>query len=175
MAKRPLKPAEIARIDIDMSHAAYHHGWWKLERPLTPIAAQMNVGYAVAVAILDGAAMVQQFSPQRINRDDVWAMIEKITAHHDPEFDKSGARHTRMTVTLTDGSKLQHLVEVARTMAKPLTNDEVVKKFRALTDGIVTPQRQADIIDAVLNLDSARDTARLTQLLAPAVEPAFKQ
>jgi 2-methylcitrate dehydratase PrpD len=174
MAKRQLKPAEIAKIDIDMSHAAYHHGWWKLERPLTPIAAQMNVAYAVAVAILDGAAMVQQFAPERINRDDVWAMVEKITAHHDPQFDASGSRHTLMTVTLKDGSKLQHLVEAARTFTKPLTNDEVVKKYRTLTDGIVSPQRQADIIDVVLNLETAKDTARLTQLLAPAVEPAFK-
>jgi aconitate decarboxylase len=174
MAKRPLKADQIAQIDIDMSHAAYHHGWWKLERPLTPIAAQMNVAYVVAVAVLDGAAMVQQFAPQRINRDDVWALIEKITAHHDPEFDKAGGRNTRMTVTLKDGSKLQHLVEVARTMAKPLTNDEVVSKYRTLTDGIVTPQRQADIIDVVLNLESGTDTARLTQLLAPAVEPAFR-
>ena len=174
LAKRPLKAEEIASIDIDMSHAAYHHGWWKLERPLTPIAAQMNVAYAVAVAILDGAAMVQQFAPQRINRDDVWALIPKISAHHDPEFDHAGGRNTRMTVTLNDGSKLQQLVEVARTMSKPLTNDEVVSKYRTLTDGIVTPRRQADIIDVVLNLESAKDTARLAQLLAPSVEPAFR-
>jgi aconitate decarboxylase len=174
LAKRPLKPEEIAHIDIDMSHAAYHHGWWKLERPLTPIAAQMNVAYAVAVAILDGAAMVQQFAPQRINRDDVWALIPKITAHHEPEFDGRGRGPARMTVTLKDGSKLQHLVEVARTMGKPLSNDEVVSKYRTLTDGIVTPQRQADIIDTALNLESAKDTARLAQLLAGAVEPAFR-
>src|SRR5262249_49738595 len=155
------------------SHAAYHHGWWELERPLTPIAAQMNVAYAVAVAILDGAAMVQQFAPQRINRDDVWALIPKITAHHEPEFDGRERRPTRMTVTRKDGSKLQQLVEVARTMGKPLTNDEVVGKYHTLTDGIVTPQRQADIVDVVLNLESAKDTERLTQLLAGAVEPAF--
>ena len=79
-----------------------------------------------------------------------------------------------MTVTLKDGSKLQHYVEVARTLGKPLTNDEVVSKYRTLTDGIVTPQRQADIIDVVLNMESAKDTACLTQLLAPAVEPAFR-
>ena len=41
-----------------MGHAAYHHGWWNLERPITPIAAQMNVGYALAAALIDGAAMV---------------------------------------------------------------------------------------------------------------------
>jgi 2-methylcitrate dehydratase PrpD len=177
MAQRPLQSREIDRIDIDMSHAAYHHGWWRLERPLTPIAAQMNVGYAVAVAILDGAAMVQQFAPQRINRDDVWELIPKITAHHDPEFDKVGsaARHTRMTVHLTDGTTLQHFIEIARTIAAPLTNDEIVAKYRTLTDGIVAPQRQADIADVVLNLEAVKDTSQLTRLLAPAVGAAFSE
>jgi hypothetical protein len=139
MAKRPLKGDEIERIDIDMSHAAYHHGWWPLERPLTPIGAQRNDGYAVAVAILDGAAMVQQFSPQRIDRDDVWELIPRIEAHHDPAFDAggSGPRNTRMTVRLKDGSTLQHFVCRARTIAAPLTNDQIVAKYRTLTDGIV--------------------------------------
>jgi len=176
MAKRPIKCHEIDRIDIDMSHAAYHHGWWPLERPLTPIAAQMNVAYAVAVAILDGAAMVQQFAPQRINRDDVWELIPRIVAHHDPEFDKAGSstRSTRMTVQLKDGSKLQHFVAIARTIGKPLTNDQIVAKYRTLTDGIVTAQRQADIADVVLDLEAAKDTSRLAHLLAPAVGVAFK-
>ena len=176
MAKRPFKGDEIERIDIDMSHAAYHHGWWKLERPLTPIGAQMNVGYAVAVAILDGAAMVQQFSPRRIDRDDVWDLIPRIEAHHDPAFDVggSGARKTRMTVRLKDGSTLQHFVELARTIAAPLTNDQIVAKYRTLTDGIVEPTRQADIADRILALETLNDTSELSRLLAPAVGAAFQ-
>jgi aconitate decarboxylase len=175
MAQRPLNSQEIDRIDIDMSHAAYHHGWWRLERPLTPIAAQMNVAYAVAAAILDGAAMVRQFAPQRINRDDVWELIPRITAHHDREFDKRGssARATRLTIHLKDGTRLQHFVEVARTIGAPLTNDQIVAKYRTLTDGIVASRRQADIADAVLNLEALGDTSHLTRLLAPAVGAAF--
>jgi aconitate decarboxylase len=177
MAERPLKSADIDRIDIDMSHAAYHHGWWPLQKPLTPIAAQMNVGYAVAVAILDGAAMVQQFAPQRINRDDVWALIPKITAHHDPAFDKAGssARNTRVIVRLKDGTTRQHAVQIARTISAPLSNEQIVGKYRTLTDGIVARRRQADIVDAVLNLDAFTDTSRLTRLLAPPVGAAFSE
>jgi aconitate decarboxylase len=174
MAKWPFKSAEIEHIDIDMSHAAYHHGWWKLERPLTPIAAQMNVAYAVAVAILDGAAMVQQFAPQRIDSDDVWALIPKIEAHHEPGFDKPGmARKTRMTVRLSDGSTLQHTAEAARTVVQPLTNDQIVAKYRTLTDGILDVRRQAAIIEQVLSLETMKDTSALSCLLAPEVEAAF--
>jgi len=175
MAKRPFTSEEVDRNDIDMSHAAFHHGWWKLERPLTPIAAQMNVAYAVAVAILDGAAMVQQFSPQRIASDDVWGLIPKIEAHHDPEFDKAGSsvRKTRMTVRLQDGSRLQHTVEVARTIASPLSNGGIVAKYHSLTDRIVEPVRQSAIVNCVLNLEAMKDTSELSRLLAPDVGEAF--
>jgi 2-methylcitrate dehydratase PrpD len=175
MAKRPLKPEEIERIDIDMSHAAYHHGWWKPERPLTPIGAQMNVGYAVAVAILDGAAMAKQFSPQRIDADDVWALIPKITAHHDPEFDKGGSavRNTRLTVRLKDGTTLQHFVEISRTIAAPLSNADVAKKYRTLTDGLIDARRQAAIEGCVLDIDRLGSLTPLSELLLPPVEPAF--
>jgi 2-methylcitrate dehydratase PrpD len=47
---------QVERIDIDMPEAAYGHGGWQAVRPLEPIGAQMNVDYAVAVALLDGPA-----------------------------------------------------------------------------------------------------------------------
>ena len=170
-----MKSEEIDHIDIDMSHAAYHHGWWKLERPLTPIGAQMNVAYAVAVAIIDGAAIAKQFSPQRIDGDDVWALIPKITAHHDPEFDKGGpsGRNTRVTVHLSDGSILQQFIEISRTISSPLTNEQVVAKYRALTDGLVECKRQAAIEELVLNLEELRGVSELSSLLSTPVRSAL--
>ncbi|MEI9930134.1 MAG: MmgE/PrpD family protein [Rhizomicrobium sp.] len=43
-ARRELKADEIAHIDVYMSHAAYHHGWWEVTRPLEPIGAQDERG-----------------------------------------------------------------------------------------------------------------------------------
>jgi aconitate decarboxylase len=171
MSKRPLKSEEIDHIDIDMSHAAYHHGWWKLERPLTPIGAQMNVAYAIAVAIIDGAAMAKQFTPHRIDADDVWTLIPKITAHHDPEFDKGGpsGRNTRVTVHLKDGTTLQQFIEISRTISAPLTNEQIVAKYRTLTDGLVERERQAAIEECVLNLEKLQGISELSRLLSAPV------
>src|SRR6476619_1139409 len=44
---------QIERIDIDMPEAAYSHGGWQATRPLMTSAAQMDVAYAVAIALLD--------------------------------------------------------------------------------------------------------------------------
>ncbi|MEI9984046.1 MAG: MmgE/PrpD family protein [Aliidongia sp.] len=174
--RRPLVPDEIESVQIDMSHAAYHHGWWELTRPLTPIGAQMNVAYAVAVAILDGAAMLRQFAPERIDAEDVWALIPKIRARHEPAFDtakeKRGA--ARVAVRFTDGTVLEAFVPLSKTMAEPLPNDRVVMKFRTLTDGILAPDRRDGIIEQVLQLDRLPDISGLIALLAPPVGAAFE-
>ncbi len=174
-AQRTLKPEEIAHIDIHMSHAAYHHGWWELERPITPIGAQMNVAYATAVAILDGAAMVPQFSPQRIEQDDVWALIPRITAHHDPAYDKDPATRgaTRMMIRFTDGRRLETTIPVSKTMSQPMDRARAIAKFHSLTDGLVSAERQDRILEAVLGLERLADIATLVAPLAPPVGAAF--
>ena len=175
-ARRKLKPKEIERIDIEVSHAVYHHGWWQLERPITPIAAQMNMAYAIAVAIIDGAAMVHQFSPQRIDQDDVWRLIPKVTAHHNPEFDNAGQLgrgRTRMCVRFTDGTTMESFRQASRAILSPLSNEEILAKFRVLTDGIVDTARREAIEQAVLHMEELPSASRLTELLAPAVGAAF--
>jgi len=174
-ARRPLTADTIASIDVYMSHAAYHHGWWELERPITPIAAQMNVGYALAVAALDGAAMVRQFSPARIECDDVWALIPRIKAHHEAAFDGGDGRgSTRLVIRFTDGSTEEELVRVARSIGSPLPSAEVQAKFRTLTDGIVTSERQSAIMRLVADLETVPDMRALSALIAPTVASAFE-
>ena len=123
-AERPLRVEEIAGIDIDLPDAAYHHGWWEVKRPLDPIGAQMNVAYALAVAVLDGAAMIRQFAPERIVQDDVWALIPKIRARHDPEFDKKGPAGrgaVRLRVRFTDGTVIEKFLGLPHGVASPLS------------------------------------------------------
>ena len=176
-ARRKLRADDIERIEVDLSHAVYHHGWWELERPVTPIGAQMNVAYALAVAVIDGAAMVQQFTPQRINRDDVWSLIPRVKVRHDQEFDKlgpSGRGQARVRVTFKDGSQLESFRAASRAVSQPLSNEEIVTKFRTLTDGLIARARQSEIERVVCSLDTLSDIAELTALLAPQVGAAFE-
>jgi aconitate decarboxylase len=175
-ARRPLASNQIERMDVYMSHAAYHHGWWPLTRPITPIAAQMNVGYALAVATLDGEAMVRQFAPERIDRDDVWALIPRIEAHHEPAFDETpgGRGRTRLVVRFVDGSTETESVSSARTMTAPLDSAGVEAKFRTLTDDVITRDRQQAIIDEIANLERAASLAPLVALLGLPAASVFE-
>jgi aconitate decarboxylase len=94
---------EIVRIDIYLPKAAYGLGGWQPERPLAPIGAQMNVMYAIAVALLDGGVLIDQFAEDRINRDDVWNLIGRTRAHHEKAYDALPVEErltTRVVVTL---------------------------------------------------------------------------
>jgi len=65
---------QISHIDITVGETVYKHGWWQPERPLTPIGAQMNIGYATAAALLDGNVLPEQFTPARLDADDIWRL-----------------------------------------------------------------------------------------------------
>ena len=175
--QRKLVASEIARIEVDVSHAVYHHGWWVPERPLTPIGAQMNIGYALAVAVLDGAAMVQQFSPARIDADDVWALLAKVEVRHDPAFDTGGPLkrgQTRVAVTFADGQRVVVERATSRAIESPPDTDAVAAKYRALTDGLMDRQRQQKIEHMVRSLEQLDNIRELIALLAPPVQAAFE-
>jgi aconitate decarboxylase len=165
--------SQIQRIDIEMGEAAYAHGGWKAERPLQVIGAQMNVAYVVAVALLDGEVLIDQFRQDRINRDDVWKLIDKTLTHHEQAYDNLPADErltTRVRLTLKDGTTRAAKVAHPRgTGDRNLTNAEIRDKYAKLTRKVVAAERQAAIEKAVLGIDTLDDVAQLTALLTPAV------
>ncbi len=176
-ARRPLKAEQIASIECDVSHAVYHHGWWVPERPLTPIGAQMNIGYALAVAVLDGAAMVRQFTPARINQDDVWALLPKISVRHDPAFDAGGVRtrgQTRLAVNFNDGERIVIDRVLPRIVETPQSIDDVAAKYRTMTDGLIDAGRQAGIERLVRSIEDLPDMRELMALLGAPAGAAFE-
>jgi 2-methylcitrate dehydratase PrpD len=165
--------SEVERIDIDMAEAAYSHGGWKAERPLEVIGAQMNVAYVVAVALLDGDVLIDQFTKDRINSDDVWALIDKTLTHHERAYDHLPVDEqltTQVRLTLNDGStRSAKVVHPRGTGDRNLTNSDIRDKYAKLTHRVISAERQAAIEKAVLGIDTLDDVAQLTALLTPAV------
>ncbi|MGW1003469.1 MmgE/PrpD family protein [Streptomyces sp. NPDC002520] len=178
LASGRLAPQDIETITIAVPDAIYHHGWWQPERPLTAIGAQMNIGYAVAVALLDGHVRPEQFHDERINADDVWELIARTTVvrenkAQDASWEEPGY-NTRVTLTLRDGTILTSALNQPHGGPNdPLTNAEIRAKFRALTSRVVDVARSAKIEQIVLNLEEQTDLTALVELLAPPVRGAL--
>jgi 2-methylcitrate dehydratase PrpD len=168
---------QIDRIDIDMPEAAYGHGGWQAVRPLAPIGAQMNIMYTVAVALLDGAVLIDQFAEDRINRDDVWNLIDRTGTHHQKAYDALPVEDrltTRVVLTMKDGTTREKTVaHPPGTGDRQLTDTDIVQKYRSLTHSVIDTDRQDAIEKAVLNIEALGDISTLTDLLIPTVRAAL--
>ncbi len=177
-AEHNLSPDSIEHISIDVPDAIYHHGWWVPERPLTTIGAQMNIGYAVAVALLDGHVRPEQFHDERIDADDVWKLIAHTEVNldndtKDPAWPEPGY-NTRVTLTAQGGKTYtQALNQPHGGPDDPLTNAEIREKYRALTSRVTDPAHAAEIEQVVLNLEDHDSIHDLVTLLAAPVRGAL--
>jgi aconitate decarboxylase len=168
---------KIKHIEVDLGEGPYQHGGWQAVRPLQPIGAQMNIAYVVAVALLDGNVLIDQFAEDRINRDDVWRLIDRTQSHHEESYDKlpvDEQLRTRVRLTLDDGSVREATVTHPRGTGPNLLSDsDIVEKYRRLTRSVISPERQATIERTVLGIDELDDISELMALLTPTVKPAL--
>ncbi|MFC1430769.1 MmgE/PrpD family protein [Streptacidiphilus sp. N1-3] len=168
---RGLRAEDVERIRIEVPTAIHHHGWWAPERPLTPIGAQMNIGYTTAVALLDGRVGPEQFTPARLDADDVWQLIGRtevaeVDEQQDPAWAQPGY-NTRVTLSLRGGEVLTRALNQPHGGPDdPLTDQEIRAKYRTLTAQVVDPARAARIEQLVLGLEGLSDLTELVDLLA---------
>jgi aconitate decarboxylase len=133
----------------------------------------MNVAYVVAVALLDGDVLIDQFTKDRINSDDVWALIDKTLTHHEQAYDHLPIDEqltTQVRLTFNDGTtRAAKVVHPRGTGDRSLTNTDIRDKYTKLTHRIISADRRDAIEKAVLGIDTLDDVAELTTLLTPAV------
>lgn len=133
----------------------------------------MSLRYAISVALLDHGALMAQFRTDRINCDDVWDLISKTTVHQDDGYVETytttvritehGGHHREVTVESPKGGN-----------DNPLSNEEIVKKFDALTSHLVDTGRQEAIRETVLGIADHDDgPRRLLDLLTAEVPNAL--
>ncbi|MCV7412107.1 MmgE/PrpD family protein [Mycobacterium florentinum] len=175
--RNSVAPGDISKIEITVGETVYKHGWWDPQRPLTPIGAQMNIGYATAAALLDGNVLPEQFTAARLDSDDIWALIANTSVHLDESLTNAPITErfrTDVTVTMRDGAVHRARVDLPHgAPTDPVTNDELAAKFHSLADR-VTNRGRADAIErAVVGLENLDDIRDLTDLLAAPVAGAL--
>jgi aconitate decarboxylase len=176
LAEAPVDADRTRAITVSVSNGSYKHGGWRAERPLTAIGAQMNLAYAVAVTLLDGTALAAQFAPRRLDDDDIWALIERTTLRHEPAFDRrvQDGYNARLEITMDDGTHREAFVDSPRGGPdRPLSNADIVDKYRSLTASLLEPDRARSIERTVLGLEDLDDARTLVDLLGPPVAPMF--
>lgn len=156
---------DIHKIEILLGEAAYHHGGWKASRPLTTTGAQMSNSFIAATQVVHRQVLIQQFTPQMLENDAVWRLVDITDCKlHITDGDSIGSQAVK--VHFKDGTLLEHSVPNALGVDPPLSNEDIVRKWRLLTKDIVSLDVLNRIESQVLSLDEQSDLASLCELIS---------
>lgn len=166
--RRPFTVDEIEKIVIYGSQVTADHVGWAY-RPEGLTSAQLNLPFCVATLLLEGDVFVDQFKPEDVYDNRRIELSRLVEVREDPEITALGSkfRHkVRLEVHYRDGHVETETREAPRGSEFSFASEaDIVDKFRKLTDNVLAPTQQQELIDAVLNMEKLTDAKDLTRLL----------
>ena len=136
-------------------------------RPTTRETADHSLPYCVAVALREGKVTLDSFNDAHLADENLMALVQKIKVVGDAELNKKypDGIPNRITITMTDGSTLQHEVTFPRGHHhNPMTDAEVESKFRSMAEPMLAENAILEILDRCWNLDKQTDIGELLRL-----------
>ncbi|MBL8101551.1 MAG: MmgE/PrpD family protein [Anaerolineales bacterium] len=153
--------ADIQRIDIEIFDVAYNiiGGGEEGEKITvrTKEEADHSLPYIVAVAILDNQVMPAQYLPERIERQDIQALLRKVNVRPLDSFSLRfpAEMPSRIQITLNNGQVLtKEKRDYEGFLTHPMGWNTISKKFEQLSQARIPPQLQREIEHAVANLEN---------------------
>lgn len=130
--------------------------------PKTGLDGKFSVFHSAAVALIDGRAGENQYSDAAVHDPKTVRLRDSVSAEIDPAMP---ADAVRITVTLTDGRKLEKHVEHAiGSIERPMTNADLAAKFTDLVEPILGQARAATLLQACWDMQGLASVADLAQL-----------
>ncbi|MCI0484801.1 MAG: MmgE/PrpD family protein [candidate division NC10 bacterium] len=148
------KPTEITKIAVRVYSAALD----LLEKvePASPYAAKFSIPYCVATALLHGRVGLDDFTQEGIRDRAVRQLMSTVVLHRDPELDRVYPDKWPAVVTIetTQGIRHEARVDFPKGDPKnPMTPDELIAKFHALTCRTLPEPSRSLLIERCLTLD----------------------
>lgn len=159
-------PEDIVSVEIASHEAGYTILGKDPEKwtPLTKETADHSLPYIVGMALLEGKIDNLTYSEKKFRDPKILDFLKKITVIEDKTLSAKypEAVANRVTVKLSSGKVVAKQVDYHKGHPKnPMSDIEVEEKFRRLTRKFLDKKRAKRILDAVWNLEKAKDVAKL--------------
>ena len=172
IARHRLSPDQIEHIEIRNGPAEWPFLSGPIEskrRPRNTVEAQFSIPWVVAAAFADGRVRIAQFTPEALERADIQAMAQRVTAVQDNSLANpaSGPGQAAIVVTTRDGRRLDcHVAAAKGEPQAPMSADEVQHKFDDCLDyGGLTRAYGDRLRRTLAQIDKLDDVSRLSRLL----------
>ena len=137
-------------------------------KPKTKETADHSLPYVVAAAVADGNVLPSSFSDEKLKDPRIWDLLGKIKVIADPEIDAMfpGVKRARVTITNLAGESFTAQVDNAKgSPLNPMSDDEVVSKFRANAGAVLSKEQQDKVIDLTWHFDEMEEISEYMRLL----------
>jgi 2-methylcitrate dehydratase PrpD len=134
--------------------------------PKTPYLAKFNLPFCMATALRYAHVQPGDFTPARLEDRDLTELMKKVKVTSDPNLTEAYPRKwpARVTITLKNGQRLAGANEYPKgDPENPLSEQELIMKFRNLTEETLSSHRADTILDRVMGVEAIRDVNRLLE------------
>jgi 2-methylcitrate dehydratase PrpD len=133
--------------------------------PRSGLEGKFSVFHSAAVAMIDGAAGVAQYSDARVGDARVVALRDRVVAVVDRALAEDAAR---VRIRLKDGRCVERFVAHALgSLARPMTDRDLEDKFRTLCADILGDDAVDAVLTACWRLEQSPDVGALARLTVP--------
>jgi 2-methylcitrate dehydratase PrpD len=159
---KTLTPSEVEKVELWIYQGAID--LLGNVEPKTPYLAKFNLPFCLATALRYGHVQTGDFTPARLEAEDLKALMGKVAFAADPDLTAAYPRKwpARVTIELKGGRTLEGANEYPKgDPENPLSERELIAKFKGLTEGTLPTPRADAIIDRVMHLESISDVSEL--------------
>lgn len=162
-ANHDLQPKDVKTIQVRL----WPQMMWtpNYPEPRTGLESKFSTEHASAVALIDRAGGIEQFTDERVADLALAELRRRVKVEADEELEQY---QVRVLVRTRDEREFSHFIPAQKGDPRnPLSRNELVAKFRA-NASTALPQRQVErLTTMVRDLDAVRDIAELARLCSP--------
>ena len=139
------------------------------KRPTNSYDAQFSVPFLVATAICRGRVGLAEIEGDTLRDPEILELAEKVACEPDPDSPYPQSYSGEVSITLSDGRTLQHREQVNRgASSRPLSNGEIVEKFRTNAAASVSKARAEEVESLVLKAPGSMPAQSFAAVLGTA-------
>ncbi len=154
LKENDIKYDDILRVDVD--NLSYTSPVVRYPDPKRGLQGKFSVRHCVACAILDGVVGIDTFTDEKVNDPKVKAARDKVFVHVLSRWDTRSTASNPVTITLKDGRSLSKTVDINKmkwTAANPISQEELVAKFKANASLALPARAVSQAVNLWLNLE----------------------
>ena len=168
--KYDIQPDSVMQMEIAVLEA----GWplvceprGRKYKPETIVDAQFSMPFGAAVAILYRAAGLDQFTEENLKSPAIRRLMGTVELTKDIRIEKNfpAEWRSRVVVYVSNGEHYENYVRHPKgDPENPLSWDELLAKYRALTKPVLPAEKSEQMLTAVRGLSQSSDLARIWSL-----------